>query len=96
MQRRVFCSVPVADIVSKPLAEDAGSFQDIKHAYHSLPASWGPSLKDKIACPRIHQLLLHEEVTIREETWYEAHVELKNHQVLIYEKRCKIIFQDGC
>lgn len=73
---QAFCKTAVADIVSIPLGNEVSSFDQIKTAYDNLPASWGPSESDLLACPRIHQLLLHEIVTVLEETNYEAYIEI--------------------
>lgn len=71
-----FCKSSVADVVSRPFEHDNSTYEEIKHYYDTLPVSWGPSQIDKLACPRIHQLLLHEIVTVLEETQFEAHIEI--------------------
>ncbi len=73
---RAFCKSPVADIVITPLEAENATYEQIKSFYDNLPASWGPSKIDQLACPRIHQLLLHEIVTVLEENNFEAHVEI--------------------
>jgi hypothetical protein len=73
---RAFCKTTVADIVNVPFENETSSYDQIKSNYDNLPASWGPSKIDILACPRIHQLLLHEIVTVLEETSYEALVEI--------------------
>ncbi len=77
-ERTAFCITTVADIVRHQITDDTASYQEVKQAYESLPASWGPALKDKVTCPREHQLLLHEIVTILKETNAEAFVAVKN------------------
>lgn len=73
---QAFCKTAVADIINTPFENESSSYNQIKNNYDNLPASWGPSKIDLLACPRLHQLLLHEIVTVLEETNYEAHVEI--------------------
>ncbi len=73
---RAFCKTSVADIVSTPFENENSTYEQVKNDYDNLPVSWGPAKIDQIACPRIHQLLLHEIVTVLDETAFEAHIEI--------------------
>lgn len=53
--RKGFVAVPVMDLVGTPFP----SVDDYRH----LPLCWGAQNRD-LACPRVHQLLLHEPVEI--------------------------------
>jgi len=76
LPREAFCCVSIADIVIDPLGDTQSTHQQIKDAYQQLPISWGTDLKDKAACPRAHQILLHEKVTIIDETDNEARIQV--------------------
>jgi hypothetical protein len=80
--REAFCNVPIADVVSRPLATHSTSQEHAKAAYKKLPISWGSHALDKAACPRIHQLLLHEVVRIIEETEHEVLVEIPHFKTI--------------
>ncbi len=69
--------VPVADLLLQPMFRSMQ--QDVVHnvvdEYNKIPASWN-SLVEKYACPRVHQLLFNEIVSIIEENDYEYCVDI--------------------
>jgi hypothetical protein len=60
--QKAFIIVPVANAVGSPLNGESAI-----NDYNCMCASWGPSADDKIVCPRIHQFLFNEQVTIMNE-----------------------------
>lgn len=76
LPRKAMCTASVLDVVEYPLGGQSGSLEQIKHAYKNIPISWGPQEQDREVCPRKHQLLLHEIVTILDETMHEAYIQL--------------------
>lgn len=55
--------MPVANAVGEPFA----THTHLDKEYTTIPASWGPAKADKVTCPRLHQLLFNEIVTIVKE-----------------------------
>lgn len=62
---QAFCTIPVADVVGTPL--------DTIDMYHQLPWDYIGSTEN---CPRLDQLLLHEQVTVLNERDGQACIEL--------------------
>lgn len=67
--------VPVADLVCEPLSLKYG---DIEEAYKTIPISWGPIYADKSICPRQHQALFNEQVTVVATQKDEVCIEITN------------------
>jgi len=53
---QALCTVPVADMVGEPLKNP--------ESYRTLPPSWGTTAQDRTTCPRIHQLIFHEQAEV--------------------------------
>ncbi|MBI2774562.1 hypothetical protein HYX58_01005 [Candidatus Dependentiae bacterium] len=62
LAQKAFIIVPVANAIGAPI-NDESAIND----YNCMCASWGPTAEDKIICPRIHQFLFNEQVTIIKE-----------------------------
>lgn len=79
---QAFVCVPVADCVGEPLAP---YYKDkaIGQAYEQLPISWAGEKNSMLNCPRIHQLLFNEQVTVVAQQGNEVLVEIPN---MFYEK----------
>ncbi len=60
--KKALVVVPVANAIGEPFEHLSSSSQ-----YNKIPASWGPHKTDKVVCPRLHQLLFNEIVTIIKE-----------------------------
>lgn len=73
---KAMCAAAVIDVIEYPLGTNARTHEQVVHAYKMIPISWGPHEQDREICPRIHQLLLHEVVTVLEETEWESHVQI--------------------
>ncbi len=67
--------VPVADLVGQPLVS-TNPHIPITDSYQQL--SWSARGSDYAACPRIHQLLFHEQVDILENTKDEVRIKIPN------------------
>ena len=91
IQREAFCNVPISDVVCHPLATNTASYEQVKAAYRTIPISWGSNAIDKAACPRIHQLLLHEIVRVIEENEHEAFVEIPHFKTINHENALESI-----
>lgn len=76
LPRKAMCTACVLDVVEYPLGGLYGTPDEVNHAYKNIPISWGPHEQDKQVCPRTHQLLLHDIVTILDETPCEAFIQL--------------------
>ncbi len=72
LPEKAVCIVPVADLVRRPITESNAA------AYQEIPLSWGPDKKDLSACPRTHQLIFNEIVTILGENEHEFFIEVPN------------------
>lgn len=70
MPQKAFIIVPVANAVGAPIDAESAI-----NDYNCMCASWGPSAEDKIICPRIHQFLFNEQVTIIREQDQQVLVE---------------------
>lgn len=80
--KQAICIVPVADVLIKPIEEN-NLDPDTQRAYEQIPISWGRRPEDQTVCPRGHQLLFNEIVTILEEKGPEVLIDLPN---ILYEK----------
>ena len=80
--RQAVCIVPIADLCITPIEENnlADSTQE---AYSLIPISWGKKAEDQKVCPRGHQLLFNEVVSIIEEKDPEVLIDIPN---IAYEK----------
>ncbi len=76
LPRKAMCTASVLDVVEYQLSGSDGTWQEVNQAYKNIPISWGPNEQDRHVCPRKHQLLLHDIVTILDETQYEAFIQL--------------------
>lgn len=76
LPRKAMCMAPVIDMLEYPLGTSDSSSEQVKQAYATIPLSWGPAENDRAICPRIHQLLLHDTVTILDETPFEAYIQI--------------------
>lgn len=76
LPRKAMCTTSVLDVVEYPLGGSDSPWQEVDHAYKNIPISWGPNEQDRQVCPRSHQLLLHDIVTIIDETPCEAFIQL--------------------
>lgn len=68
--------VPVAELVGEPFKITKSSNHDIEHLYENLPLCGGKN--PAIACPRIHQLLFNEQVSIIKEAADQVQIEIPN------------------
>lgn len=76
LPRKAMCTASVLDVVEYSLGSECDSYQEVQEAYKNIPISWGPQEQDRDVCPRSHQLLLHDIVTILDETPCEALIQL--------------------
>ena len=67
--------VPIADLLGEPISK-AGLHNNQTKAYQEIPISWGPNDTDRAVCPRIHQALLHQIVTVHEKQGAEVRITL--------------------
>jgi hypothetical protein len=80
--KQAVCIVPVADVLIKPIDENQLD-SNTERAYAHIPISWGRKAEDITVCPRGHQILFNEIVTVIEESGPEVQIELSN---ILYEK----------
>ena len=91
IKQKAYCIVPICDVVNRPLANAQSSHEAVTLAYKNIPISWGPHSQDKAACPRIHQLLLHEIVHIIDETEHEVAIEIPDFKTINKENKLESI-----
>ena len=63
VSKKAFVIVPVANAVGQAFVDH----HSLENEYNKIPASYGPKKTDKVTCPRLHQLLFNEVVTIVKE-----------------------------
>ncbi len=79
--------MPIADLLTESI-KHFNLDDDTHEAYTRIPLAWHT---DKKICPRVHQALFNEIVTIHEETADEVHISIStvfNKTLLSDEKKC--------
>ena len=84
-EKKAVVIVPVADMVGEPLTQFYPD-ESIETIYQQIPISWAGAKNDIYTCPRIHQLLFNEVVTIIKEEGKEVLVAVSN---MFHEKNGK-------
>ncbi len=74
--QKAFISVPVADLMSSPLASHA-LYQSFTQPYQHIPLC-ATNLYTSTVCPRLHQVLFNEVVDVLETTTQEAKIEISS------------------
>lgn len=82
LNQKAVVIVPVADCVGQALSNFHPQEQ-IEEKYRAIPISWAGAANNMYSCPRIHQLLFNEVVTIIEQQGDEVLVEIPQ---VFYEK----------